>query len=78
MLVAAGLIVGVLLVAEGVASGGVEAHGYVARILLAQNIVQRVAEAEYGRGVETTGGEAWGAEQGLVRSVNQGEGIQKE
>ncbi len=48
---ALGLVFGVKFMAES-APLGVETHGYVCRILLLQDLMQRIAESEDGRGVE--------------------------
>ena len=76
LLVAPGLVFGVLLVAESVAVRRVEAYGYIAGVLFLEEVFEGVHEAEYGRGVEARRCRARRAEQGIVCPVNQGIGIE--
>ena len=71
LLVALCLVLGVGLVAEGFAVGRVEADGHVGGILLAEDLLERVAEAENGRGVAAVGGDPRRAYQRVVGAVNQ-------
>ena len=76
LLLALGFILGIGFMAEGVALG-VEAHGDVARILLLEDFVERVAESEDGRGVETGRGVARRAYHGVVGTIDERIGVEQ-
>ena len=63
---------------EGYAVGRIEAYGYMRWVLLAEYLVERVAEAEDGRGIEPLGGDSRRAYQSVVCPVYQGIGIEQE
>ena len=68
LLLALRLVLGVGLMAESAALG-VEAGGNVAGVLLFQNLLQRVAESEDGRGVQSGRCKARRAEHGIVSAI---------
>ncbi len=77
LLVALGFIGLKLLVAECAPVGRVETYCYVRGILLAQQIVKSVAEAKYGRRVESRGRcKPRRVNQRVVGAVYKGVGVQ--
>ncbi len=77
LLVASGLILGVLVMAEGAAVGRVEAYGYISGILLAEHILEGIAETEYRRGIHPRRIDAGRAQQRVVRTVDECVGIEE-
>ncbi len=77
LFVASGLVFGVLLMAESMAVGRIEAHGDISGILLLEEVVESIYKAENRRGVEAGRCHSRRAQQGIVGTVDQRVGVEQ-